>query len=365
MKTIDRLEWLDVLRFIAVMMVVAFHYTFNGIANGKIDSINQIDWLIEFTKYGYLGVELFFMISGYVIFFSAQFGSASKFAVGRIVRLYPAYWFAVLFTSGFAFIWGGVMMSVTPEMVLANLTMFQSFMSQGDVDGVYWTLLYEIKFYAAVFFVLLIGCQRHLCGIIIFWPVLFVIAILIDQQHRTFAGDYFYYFCAGALFGVLRNRFDWRAVSSLVVTCLLCVSYSSGKAPELTLAKKSHYDEFTIGAIILAFFLIFLLQNIKFLENLKIPMSKLLGSITYPIYLIHAHFGYMLLSHVATEDSKLVVYLVALILVFFISYFINQFIEVRPGVFWRRIMGQTVGRLVDFIQAKLDGLYKRCLYHFS
>ena len=54
-----RLELLDFTRFIAVIMVVLFHYTFNGIVNGKIGSISHSPWLIEITKYGYLGVELF------------------------------------------------------------------------------------------------------------------------------------------------------------------------------------------------------------------------------------------------------------------------------------------------------------------
>ena len=49
-----RLELLDYTRFIAVIMVVLFHYTFNGIVNGKIGSISHSPWLIEITKYGYL-----------------------------------------------------------------------------------------------------------------------------------------------------------------------------------------------------------------------------------------------------------------------------------------------------------------------
>ena len=93
----SRLELLDYGRFLAAISVALFHYTFNGISNGKIASITLIPNLVEFTKYGYLGVHLFFMISGYVIFFSARKGAPSKFAVNRAVRLYPAYWFAVLF----------------------------------------------------------------------------------------------------------------------------------------------------------------------------------------------------------------------------------------------------------------------------
>lgn len=64
-----RLELLDYSRFFAAIIVVAFHYTFNGINNGKIASIDYMPSVVSITKYGYIGVELFFMVSGYVIFF--------------------------------------------------------------------------------------------------------------------------------------------------------------------------------------------------------------------------------------------------------------------------------------------------------
>ncbi|HCW47481.1 MAG TPA: hypothetical protein DGH25_08930 [Erwiniaceae bacterium] len=82
MKT-QRVELIDYLRLIAALGVILFHYTFNGIDNGKITSITQIPELTQFTKFGYLGVELFFMISGYVIFFSAKNKSFSRFISTR------------------------------------------------------------------------------------------------------------------------------------------------------------------------------------------------------------------------------------------------------------------------------------------
>ena len=354
-----RLELLDSVRFLAVMMVMMFHYTFNGIVNGKITSIGQESWLVEFTKYGYLGVELFFMISGYVIFFSAQSGSASKFAVSRALRLYPAYWFAVFFTSFFAFFWGGELMSVTPMMVLVNLTMLQSFLGVSDVDGAYWTLVYEIKFYAAIFVVLLIGAQKHLRKILVCWPILFCISLLLDQEERTYAGGYYYYFCAGALFAVLKDRFDWRVMVILLVNFVLCITSSSGKAAELTLAKSSAYSGAVIGMLVSSFFVLFVLQNFKSMQEVSIPYSKILGSLTYPIYLVHAHFGYILLNKFANEANKFLIYPLVIVVVLAVAYAINRFIEVRFAVFWRGIFNSTLGRLTEAVQAKVKGALHR------
>ena len=57
-----RLDLLDYTRLFAALSVMCFHYLFNGIGNGKISSLTHIDGLIDVAKYGYLGVELFFMM---------------------------------------------------------------------------------------------------------------------------------------------------------------------------------------------------------------------------------------------------------------------------------------------------------------
>lgn len=65
-----RMELLDYGRFFAAISVVAYHYSFNGIKGGKITSIDVVSPIAESVfKYGYLGVDFFFIISGYVIFF--------------------------------------------------------------------------------------------------------------------------------------------------------------------------------------------------------------------------------------------------------------------------------------------------------
>lgn len=100
------------------------------------------------------------MISGYVIFYSAKNRTASEFIVSRAVRLYPSYWFGVLFTSFFAIYWGGDLMAVEPKEILANLTMFQSYLGFSNVDGVYWALNYEVSFYLAALTILILNLKK-------------------------------------------------------------------------------------------------------------------------------------------------------------------------------------------------------------
>ena len=230
----NRLQLLDYGRFFAALIVVLFHYTFNGIVNGKISSIEHIDWIIEITKYGYIGVEFFFMISGYVVFFSAKNRSASQFIVSRAVRLYPAFWFAVLFTSITAFFWGKGEMSVTVMQVLSNLTLFAPSLGYSYVDGVYWTLQYEINFYILIFAMLFLGLQHRLELFFMLWPILMIIALILEKNWLPFMGGYYSYFAAGALFAIAKNKPSRLILILILITLCLCINFSAGKAESLT-----------------------------------------------------------------------------------------------------------------------------------
>ncbi|MFD6812242.1 acyltransferase family protein, partial [Streptomyces anthocyanicus] len=90
-----RLYVLDGLRLGAALMVVAFHYTALGAEAWDRPAWTVFPEVSRFTSYGYLGVQLFFVISGFVICMSAWGRPLKAFFVSRVIRLYPAYWFAV------------------------------------------------------------------------------------------------------------------------------------------------------------------------------------------------------------------------------------------------------------------------------
>jgi len=345
-----RLELLDYGRFFAAIIVVLYHYTFNGIANGKIVSITHVDSLVNFTKYGYLGVELFFMISGFVIFHSAKNRTPAQFAVSRATRLYPSYWFAVIFTSIFALYWGGDLMSVYPTQIIANFTLLQNYLGVGHVDGVYWTLVYEIKFYALVFFILIIGLQKHLNLIFMLWPVVMLGAYITGYDYLPYLGGYFYYFAAGALFAILQINKSLKNVVSIIIAFILCLLYSTSAAVLKSESIGMNFSVYSVGLLIFAFFAFFAFQNTKKAQLLKLPFSKTLGALTYPVYLIHAHFGYMFISKYATEENKYFIYIVTISIVLSVSYFMHKVIEVRFSNVWNILFMSTLYKVILKLQ---------------
>lgn len=343
----QRLALLDYARLAAALAVMAFHYLFNGIVGGKITTLS-LSPMADIAKYGYLGVELFFIISGYVIFYTARDKTPGQFATSRAVRLFPAFWASVLLTASVAFFWGGPKMSVTLPQVLVNLTMIPSVLDVPFVDGVYWTLLVELMFYFAVLVILMAGWRRHLGTIFLVWPMVMLGAWAANANNWPYLGGYFPFFAAGALFALMRERVTLWAFLSLLVCLFLCVTESAGRAAAFSLEEKGiAHSPVVVGCIVASFFVLMALQITPRGLALELPGSGLAGRLTYPIYLIHAHVGYMLLSRFATEANKAVVYPLVVLVVIGVAVLVHEFVERRAAGFWRMLFGRFVGRPLD------------------
>lgn len=349
-----RLALLDYGRFFAAVIVVLFHYTCNGILNEKIISVSSVPWVVDITKYGYLGVDFFFMISGYVIFFSARNRTASQFAVGRALRLYPAYWFAVIFTAVFTLLWGHSNLSVTVPQVLVNMTMLQSHLGVRHVDAVYWTLVYELFFYGAVFGLLLLGLQKKLDRIFMAWPYVLVMALLLGVDNFPFLGGFYCYFAAGALFAAMSEKPRWSVAMSLLIAYALCMQFAVGIAARFEIEKGFAHSPYVVATIVTACFAFFVVQNMRSVQRVNLPLSETLGILTYPVYLIHCHAGYIIINHFATEDNKVWVYGLTFAFIVLVSWLMHKVIEQRMAGFWRRLFNATVGRLADGMQVGLQ-----------
>lgn len=101
-KNTTRFIELDALRGIAALSVMLFHYTayYRKLFNTPFSE--NVDF-----KYGFYGVSLFFMISGFVIFMTIKkCNTASEFAFKRFTRLYPTFWVCVIITFLGVKLWG-------------------------------------------------------------------------------------------------------------------------------------------------------------------------------------------------------------------------------------------------------------------
>lgn len=156
---------LDPLRFGAALGVAVFHLTFwswawssIGVAPGfehYVAADIHFESAAPLTWFGWVGVEIFFVISGFVIANSASKASASEFLFGRALRLYPAVWVCSTATLIVLLLFGSGSASEFIIPYLRAMLLIPKGINGQWLDCVYWTLAAEMAFYGLVFCALL------------------------------------------------------------------------------------------------------------------------------------------------------------------------------------------------------------------
>ncbi|RKR90658.1 peptidoglycan/LPS O-acetylase OafA/YrhL [Micromonospora pisi] len=331
----QRLYEVDLLRIIAAVAVVVFHYTFSAWMQG----LTPVKFPLagEFSRYGYLGVDLFFVISGFVVLLSAWGRTPQQFVVSRIVRLYPAFWVAVTLTAVVSVVSGKFAVSLF--QYLANLTMFNAAANVENIDVVYWTLWAELRFYLVVFVMALIGLtQRRVLLVLWGWLALtglMELGVLPGAADLLLQTTFSHYFIAGMALGLIyRFGMSWELAAILILSYANAVYRGIGFAADVAERYKTDFHQWVIVGVIWAIFMIMLLVALKATSTLGRPWFSVAGSLTYPLYLVHAHIGFVVLAWLGPKVAPyagmkwvLVVGLIAVMGV--LAYAIHALVE-RP-----------------------------------
>jgi len=337
-----RIYNLDLLRFFAAMFVLLFHYTFRGYTADHL-SPTSFPLLGSVFKYGYLGVNLFFIISGYVILMSAQSATVKSFLASRISRLYPAYWVAVTLTTLTVLFVQVNPFSVAWPQYLVNMTMLQGFFGVEAVDGAYWSLHVELKFYFLIGAVLIFNKMTAIDKIIIGWLLLSVLALFIPEHtswgdifKSIFITEWSSYFIAGMMFYLIKaDGFSLSKIIMLISSLCLSIYLALIKMGEYQNHFLTPYSKEVLIAIIVLFYLVFFLFNSGRPGFLNKEIFERLGALTYPLYLIHQMVGYILFIHFVHYNKYLVLSCIILF-VLVVSYLINRLVEKNLGPLLRR-----------------------------
>lgn len=284
---------LDGIRVLAALAVVMYHFAFRmwTSATTRSDAYPVIG---DIAQYGYLGVDLFFALSGFVILMSASRGSARAFLASRALRLYPAYWVCATATFLFCLLWPVADNEVSLGQWLINLTMLQGPLQVDHIDGSYWTLTIELIYYAAIAIVLRAGLLHRIDGLLAAWLVLSIAADFIPAIGKVgalFAAAWCQYFVAGAIaYRIRSDGFTWLRATILSVAFLQAVRHAMWTASLKERLTNVSYDHATVMVVVLAIFLLLLLLALGRL-GWRAPWLRPLGALTYPLYVVHGVIG--------------------------------------------------------------------------
>ncbi|WP_231905044.1 MULTISPECIES: acyltransferase family protein [Streptomycetaceae] len=333
-----RLYVLDGLRLLAALYVVAYHYT----AFAEHDPhpwgrpVHEVFPVFNrFSSYGFLGVQLFFLISGFVICMTAWGRTPKDFLISRVTRLFPAYWFAIAATTVFVLLAGGHWLRYGRgiDQFLTNLTMLQDPLKVSDVDGVYWTLWCELVFYLLFLVVVRAGLSYQrvvsFCGI---WLVAGVISTGSgDSIVRTLTmPGQAPYFAGGVAIYLMHRYGPDLLLAGLTGLCwLLSLHQLATQLPEVSGHVGHHLQFGYAAAFVTACYAVLIAAALGRLDWIRWRGLTTLGALTYPLYLLHEDIGWGVILHL--HDTVPAWALVGGVTAFFLyaAWLVHRYVE-RP-----------------------------------
>lgn len=254
----SKLNGLELLRFLAALAVVFAHIPSIGI--------------------GIFGVDIFFVISGFVMMLSTS-NNSDNFMLKRIIRIVPLYWMATLGTFAIATVAPILLTSTDASLIdLAKSLFFIPFDKNGvghqPIFGLGWTLNYEMYFY--VLFSLSCLLSTRYRGCIVVGLVALNVLILDDFESfiaKTYSNLIVLEFGLGVVLYQITQKDKIQAMVALTLIgiCAL-LSFEAG----------NRFFVFGMPASLIVFLFVYFGKNLP-----KSSLIPLLGGASYALYLSH------------------------------------------------------------------------------
>ena len=266
----QKLRSIQVLRAVAALAVAAMH------------SYQQLNAPVGLEGYGAFGVDLFFVISGFIMASVSRGRSAGDFLRDRLWRIYPIWWIAVLPWL--------LILSPGQGSVASSLSLWPIFADGFHVPvlTVGWTLSFELLFYLGVTVALCVGVRLPL----IVYALCLVGALMTSSALLDFVGSPMALeFLAGAIVAKLPRRSVFGTFILVGIALLILTSPTTGSARAALVAESAIWRavEWGVPAALIVWGAVSLAR--LFDSRLFDPFVAM-GDASYSIYLFHSLIAY-------------------------------------------------------------------------
>jgi len=314
-----RIDIVDALRGIASLAVCWFHMTLAY----SDDNVIKIS-----GNYGWVGIDIFFVISGFIIPFTLHQGDYritqnwGAFIQKRVIRLSPPYLIAatmsllLFYLSALGPGFKGTEPNFSTVQIFLHFAYLNAIFDYPWLNPVYWTLAIEFQFYLLIslLFPILVSANAKIraLGIACFCLTAFI------NQSDVFV---FKYLCLFAV-GIVTFQYFVRIINIREYALLLAVTSF--------LLFQSLGEVITVVGVLTALV-------IAFVRIKKIKIVTFFGAISYSLYLVHYPIGGRVISlgkrFATTNVEYFVVSLCGFLLSISFAYFFFRFIE-KPAQEW-------------------------------
>lgn len=304
-----RIQSLDTLRGLAILLVVAGHYLPERIEPRALAEFVST-WRVG-------GVMLFFLISGFLIEQTlAKEIDPVVYLLRRIFRIAPAYWVSLPIIVGIEMASGH---PVTPvHVAVINALLLQDILASPLMNGVFWTLLIETKFYLIAPVIVRLGSWAT--GLIPFVVLLVNGAILARRTEASNLLNYANICFVGMNFSLWhRGLISDGRLAALVFATSGSMLFFPNYFP------LGHAAFMLLNSGLLA---------LALTKRFHIGPVAFLGKISYSWYLYHTALGYPLFAFLAHHDSLIPGWLTipVVIAITILASWVSYVIVERPAI---------------------------------
>ena len=280
LQTNNKIMDIEALRGIALLLVLLFHF-FSRFHSLFMSKATTFKFGFLFHDFGSLGVAIFLLVSGYFMI-SKQNNSQINYIIKRLIRLWPAYFLSICICFLVKYIWVLPGRIVSFKEFLLNIFFVNGFMGVHYVDGAHWYLTVLVSAILIFSFIQKLSYKHRQY---IYWGCLTILLTLfffhISNSYVRLMRNNLPIIIMGACLADINRRNIKLASITFIVALLSCFVF-----------KHYSYNYLIILLIVVLLFLLAIKQNC-FIFKSKILIW--LGTISYPIYLIHQDMGYELM----------------------------------------------------------------------
>lgn len=226
MSSRKNIESVEMMRGIAAMMVAYFH-----IARGNRDFLDPSSVFFRAGAWGWAGVEIFFVISGFIIMYAMFYGGYTlsrvhKFLAKRLIRLEPPYIVSIavvlvlMYVSTLMPTYRGKPFNPDWWNVLGHLGYVNAFTGEKWLQDVYWSLAIEFEFYLglALLFPLLMNKNK--------WVSWLAMTALLAMSFIPTEGTHVFSYLPFFAMGILLSLYKVGRYNKIEFFCFLNRCYS-------------------------------------------------------------------------------------------------------------------------------------------
>lgn len=314
----------DGIRGVAILLVVCFHLFC------RYEQIYHNMTIPIIEHLGSLGVTIFLMIS--IIFIIDDTKKPGlRYIINRIIRLWPSYFISISIIFFLVSIFPLPNRTVGIYDFILNIFFINGFIGTPYVDGAHWYLTTLISI-ICVLTLIKKSKRDNYITVYFIWMLLAVFLKLIgyDKLVNILGGSYIGIACISVS---LKNMLDLGGIKNYFkikwfYLILISFVFNFGMLGIISIIEL---------LVVIPVFIMILQEKLPFLGN---NIFLFFGSISYPLYLIHQNISYIIQYYIEHLKGSYNIWIpfLSLIVVVFISYLLNRYIEVPVQKYIKKIM---------------------------